>query len=84
MKKILCFVICCLTLFCLSACAPSSRQAQIEKEVGLDVSAGTVVTDYDTHSGNGDGLTLVALTFPDDQLQQHIAEDAAWKKLPCS
>lgn len=54
----------------------------IDKTLGLDLSAGTVVESQDTHGGMGnDGETFVVVRFPDDRLEEQLA---GWKPLPLS
>ena len=68
----------------LAGCAPSARQKAGEA-LGLDLSAGTVLLDTDTHGGfHGDGAACLKLAFPDDALAGVLASDPAWKPLPLS
>ena len=52
----------------------------IDKTLGLDLSAGTVVESRDTHGGMGnDGETFVAVRFEDDSLEAQLT---GWESLP--
>ncbi len=52
----------------------------IDKTLGLDLSAGTVVDSRDTHGGMGnDGETFVVVRFEDDGLEEQLA---GWEPLP--
>lgn len=73
----------CLAL-ALAGCARSPEQRAAEA-LGLDLSAGTVAVDTDTHGGfHGDGTACLKLTFPDSALADLLAADPAWKPLPLS
>lgn len=50
----------------LTACKSESGQNIVSKALGIDVSSGNEVSSYDTHSGNGDGTSCIALSFNDD------------------
>ena len=61
-----------LLLFPLSACGDVSRQSEISREIQLDLSGGTQVSDYDTHSGNGDGISCTAFDFSEHPLTPEL------------
>ena len=47
------------------------------------MSAGEEISSSDTHGGfHGDGISCVALQFPDSQVADAIAANAAWTPLP--
>lgn len=73
-----------LLLTLLSACAflPKNSTAAMEKELGLDCSGGKELSSYDTHSGNGDGVSCLVLQFPDDRAAQQIQSSGSWMALP--
>lgn len=51
----------------------------IDRTLGLDLSAGTVVESRDTHGGMGnDGETFVVVRFPDGSLEEQLS---GWKGL---
>ena len=58
-------------------------QRHISEAIGVDVSAGTVESHYDDHSGfQGDGTSYAVLFFEDEYFEQGIASPGGWKKLP--
>ena len=66
----------------VTACGAADPQDAVSKELEIDVSGGSEVSDYDTHSGNGDGVSCVVFSFADDQVAQEIEGDSAWSALP--
>jgi hypothetical protein len=66
----------------LAACGSRNPQDSVPEELGLDASAGSEVSAYDTHSGNGDGVSCVALHFEDEALLEQIREEPDWKPFP--
>ena len=56
----------------LTACKSESGQNIVSKALGIDVSSGNEVSTYDTHSGNGDGTSCIALSFNDDTVLEKI------------
>ena len=83
MKKFLFFALVVLiSLGMLTACGPKSPKDTVSKELGLDVSDGKEISNYDTHSGNGDGTSCVAIRFEDDTVLKEIQENQDWKKFP--
>ena len=66
----------------LTACQAQSAQERVGEALGLDVSSGSEVFQEDTHSGNGDGTTCLALSFSDGSVQQEIQGNPAWQALP--
>ena len=73
-----------LLLFPLSACGDVSRQSEISREIQLDLSGGTQVSDYDTHSGNGDGISCTAFDFSEHPLTPELEASPAWTSFPLS
>ena len=83
MKKVLCITLALmLALMILTGCQSNTVQSEIAREVGIDVKAGETLSDYDTHSGNGDGISCLVLQFSDDYLLNKIENDASWKAFP--
>lgn len=83
MKKVLSIAFVVMVLLCvLTACGPKSPKDTVSKELGLDVSAGKIVSDYDTHSGNGDGTSCIVLSFEDDSVLKEIRANQDWKSFP--
>lgn len=70
------------SLVCLTACGPKSPQDTIQKALDLDVSGGSEVSCYDTHSGNGDGTSCIVFHFSNGALLDQIKNDARWIPLP--
>ncbi len=68
--------------FLLTACGPDKTQNAVSEALGLDVSVGNVVSDYDTHSGNGDGASCIAIRFDDAAILEEIKKNAQWKSFP--
>lgn len=84
MKKfLLVFVAAILVLF-LVACDTSSTKDTISKSIGIDISHGQKISNYDTHSGNGDGTSCVAFRFDDDEILEQIRENNTWNMFPLS
>lgn len=78
----LCFLF--LVLFILAGCHGNAHD-DISKALGIDVSKGIEIEMQDSHGGfHGDGMTFVALRFPNDSLQAQIAEQEHWDQLPLS
>jgi len=72
-----------VSLFTLTACGSKRTQETVSKALGFDVSGGKEVSNYDTHSGNGDGTSCVAISFDDDtNVLEGIKRNAEWKALP--
>ena len=66
----------------LTACNLKSPQTSVSESLGIDAYAGNELTEYDTHSGNGDGVSCIALSFEDDSLQNVIQSSAEWSQFP--
>ena len=82
MKKTSMAAIFAVSLFALTACAAGGSQNHISNELGLDISAGEEISRYDTHSGNGDGVTCIAFRFEDDAVRKEIQGRAEWHAFP--
>lgn len=66
----------------LTACKSESGQNIVSKALGIDVSSGNEVSSYDTHSGNGDGTSCIALSFNDDTVLEKIKNNTEWSAFP--
>ena len=66
----------------LTACKSESGQNIVSKALGIDVSSGNEVSTYDTHSGNGDGTSCIALSFNDDTVLEKIKNNTEWSAFP--
>lgn len=83
MRRVVTMVLAALILLgALSACSSKSSKDTVSKELGLDVSAGKEVSNYDTHSGNGDGTSCIVLSFEDDAVLKEIQANQDWKPFP--
>lgn len=72
-----------LVLLALAACASHTPQEKVSQALGVDASAGEVITDSDTHGGfNGDGLEYIVLFFSDGNLLKEAETSDAWHPLP--
>ena len=72
-----------LLVFTLTACGSEDPAEEISRALHIDVSAGEEISSSDTHGGfHGDGISCVALQFPDSQVADAIAANAAWTPLP--
>ena len=66
----------------LSACTSMNKQNEISKQLSIDVSQATQVSNYDTHSGNGDGTTCIVLNFQNENVLKEIEANPDWKRFP--
>lgn len=83
MKKGLTIILVLLSsLRILTGCGSSSPQDTVSKGLGLDVSEGREVSVYDTHSGNGDGTSCIALQFEDTTVLEAIEANTEWSAFP--
>ena len=65
----------------LTACGAKSGEAA--KLLGLDISNGEVISNYDTHGGfHGDGTTCIAYRFDDDTILEEIRNSSEWSEFP--
>ena len=71
-----------VALCLLTACGAMSSQALVSIALDLDVSDGEEIASYDTHSGNGDGTTYIALQFDDDTVLEELRRQSQWNALP--
>lgn len=77
------FLAAVLALFTLTACGQRSPQDFVSAALGIDASAGIVISAWDTHGGfHGDGITYIALEFSDESVLQEIQRSPAWKPFP--
>ena len=71
-----------LLLAGLTACKTKTPQDLASEALSLDLSSGSEVSSYDTHSGNGDGTSCIVLSFQDDAVLEQIQASDAWHPLP--
>ena len=89
-KKIKSAAFLCLAaviLLSFSSCIPARKDIKtvISEYIEIDVSAGEVVTHWDTHGGFlGDGDTFAEIKLEDESIEDEIKENGNWKELPFS
>lgn len=66
----------------LTACTPESTQRIVSEALGIDASSGAEVSTYDSHGGNGDGTSCIALACNDEAVVGQIEQDARRSALP--
>ncbi len=77
MKKIFTSLFLIMLTSLLTACW--SEGDEVSKALGVDVSNGTEISNYDTHGGFlGDGTTCIAYRFDDDAALEQIKSSADW------
>lgn len=69
-------------LVTLTACGPKRAQDVVSKALDLDVSSGSEISNYDTHSGNGDGTSCIVLRFDEDGVLKQIEGNSQWNAFP--
>ena len=59
------------------------KSDEVAKILGLDVSMGEEISNYDTHGGfHGDGTTCIAYHFDDDTILEEIRSSSQWSEFP--
>lgn len=81
-KNVIFLAAAALLLAGLTACKAKTPQDLASEALSLDLSAGSEVSSYDTHSGNGDGTSCVVLSFQNDTVLEQIQESVSWHPLP--
>lgn len=72
-----------LLLAGLAACKAKTPQALASEMLNMDLSAGSEVSSYDTHSGiQGDGVSCIVFQFDDNSILEQIQANDAWHPLP--
>ena len=66
----------------MTACGTKTTQDIVSKALSLDISSGRQVSNYDTHSGNGDGTSCMIVSFNYNTVLTKIQESTEWKELP--
>lgn len=83
LKKPLCMLIGIIMLITFAACSTRSSQDIVSEKLGVNASAGTELSNSDTHGGfNGDGTSCIVLGFNDDTVLNEIKESSEWKQFP--
>ncbi len=84
MIRFLAFFLVFFQLF--SSCdASGTLNREMGSVLGLKLSGGTVLANWDSHGGfHGDGTKFAAIQFPDDSVADQIrnTEDGRWKAFP--
>lgn len=61
----------------------SNVLSEISKTIGVDVSAGEVISESDRHGGfHGDGDTVVVIQFSDTSFSNQIEDNGDWNAMP--
>ena len=81
-KNVISLIAAALLLAGLTACKAKTPQDLASDALNLDLSSGSEVSSYDTHSGNGDGTSCIVLSFQDDAVLEQIQASNAWHPLP--
>ncbi|MCB7514907.1 hypothetical protein LI073_13060 [bacterium 210917-SL.2.15] len=84
MRKSLVALLCMIMVLsiALTACKSESSQNIVSEALNIDVSSGSEVSHYDTHSGNGDGVSCIVLSFSDSSVLEEIKINTEWKAFP--
>lgn len=81
MKRVILCVL--LIAFAVAACGSKEPQMTAADELGIDVSGGTEIFNFDTGGGlNGDGTVCEALKFSDERVLEQIEGNPQWKAFP--
>lgn len=57
--------------------------SEISKTIGVDVSAGEVISESDTHGGfHGDGDRVIEIQFTDTSFSDRLKDNEEWKAMP--
>ena len=57
--------------------------SEISKTIGVDVSAGEVISESDSHGGfHGDGDRVIEIQFTDTSFSDHIKDNEEWNAMP--
>lgn len=79
-------VLALILLFSMTGCnaeKTNSVLSEISKTLGVDVSAGDLISESDSHGGfHGDGSTLVEIQFADTSFSDRIEDNEEWNKMP--
>lgn len=82
MKRFLIFGnIIAVALFTLVACGSNTVQDTASKELGISVSGGKEVSNFNEYSG-GEGRSCIAISFDDDTVLEEIKGNFEWKAFP--
>lgn len=71
-----------LLIVCLVYFGFSRRESQIKRRTGVDISGANLVSEYDTHSGNGDGVSCLIYDTKSTDIDRQIIQNEKWSPLP--
>lgn len=71
-----------LLIVCLVYFGFSRRESQIKRRTGVDIFGANLVSEYDTHSGNGDGVSCSIYDTKNTDIERQIIKSGKWKSLP--
>ena len=72
-----------LTMTGCSSEKMNSILGEISKTIGVDVSAGEVISESDTHGGfHGDGDRVIEIQFSDTFFSNQLKENEEWNAMP--
>lgn len=75
-----------LALLVMTGCSAekeNSISSEISKAIGVDVSAGEVISKSDSHGGfHGDGSTVIEIPLNDTSISDQIKDNEDWNALP--
>lgn len=71
-----------LVIVCFAYFGFCRRENQIKRRTGADISGASPVSEYDTHSGNGDGVSCLIYDTKSTDMDRQIIKSGKWKSLP--
>ena len=71
-----------LVILCFAYFGFSRREKQIKRRTGVDLSGANLISEYDTHSGNGDGVSCSIYDTKDTDINRKIVQSGKWSPLP--
>lgn len=72
-----------LTMTGCSSEKTSNVLSEISKTIGVDVSAGAVISESDSHGGfHGDGDAVIEIQFADTSFSDQIEDNEEWNAMP--
>ncbi len=81
-KAVYSIFICLLFAILLTSCGSENAKAEQSVTTFMDISYGTEISNYDTHSGNGDGTSCIAYSFEGEEMEEQIKEIPEWNEFP--
>lgn len=83
MRRMISEVCALLLVVSFAGCGSLGSRTAISKELGIDVSGGRVVSEFDSHGGfHGDGASCTVLSFSDGEVLEQIKGRGEWHSLP--